>query len=195
MEVGFFVQTPPTLESLVIGGIMRTDFEIIKSVNQGHIEDFAILVHRLRGPLVGYLSKYLNNKDLAEDVAQDAFLKAFDKLQTFQFRSTFKSWLYRIAINTAKNRMRKWRPQVDINDVVVPVDCQVVDDMIFQEDCTQLRDHINRLPLKQKQAMKLRTYNDMSFRQVARRMKCPYDTAKANYRHGLVSLRSKFKVS
>ena len=185
-------------ESDELGGNMqqdvveKTDFELINITLGGKTEAFGILVQRYRRPLVGLSFMYVKDQGHAEDVAQEAFLKAFEKLGTFQFRSSFKSWLFRIAINTAKNRLRKKRPMIDHEKVVLLEEARAEKDLLENELKDQLRLEIEKLPAKQKKAMKLRIYGDLSFQEVANKMKCPYDTAKANYRHGLMKLRQGF---
>jgi len=172
-----------------------SDFDLVRQTCAGATEAFTELVHRYRKPLIALSMRYSNDLSQAEDIVQEAFLKAFEKIGTFQFRSAFKSWLYRIAINTAKNRLRKKKPDVNIDKVVLLVDPECEDNMIEAELLDKVREWVALLPEKQKRAMNLRVYGEMSFMEVAEIMKCPYDTAKANYRHGLMSLRKTMKMA
>ena len=170
-----------------------SDFDLVRQTCAGTREAFAVLVERYQQPLIAVSMRYSNDRSQAEDIVQEAFLKAFEKLATFQFRSAFKSWMYRIAINTAKNRLRKKRPNVDIEKVNLTVEPVCEEDMIRDELQLKVRELVAQLPEKQRKAMMLRVYREMNFRQVANEMDCPYDTAKANYRHGLMSLRKQMK--
>lgn len=166
-----------------------TDFELVRQTCAGATDAYSELVARYHQPLIAISMRYSNDRSQAEDIAQEALLKAFEKLATFQFRSAFKSWLYRIAINTAKNRLRKKKPVVDIEKVVIVVEPEYEKDLIQAELLVKVRSWVEQLPKKQKQAMQLRVYEEMNFADVAKAMDCPYDTAKANYRHGLMNLR------
>ncbi|MCB0378217.1 MAG: sigma-70 family RNA polymerase sigma factor [Bdellovibrionales bacterium] len=170
-----------------------SDFDLVKEVIGGRIEAFAILVERYQKPLILLSLRYVGDPFSAEDVVQESFLKAFEKLGSFQFRSAFKSWIYRITINTAKNRLRSRKPKTDLENVVLEVKAQCEDNVINRQLLEQIRQLIEELPEKQREAMELRVYEDKSFKEVARAMNCPYDTAKANYRHALLKIREEME--
>ena len=131
---------------------------------------------------------------MAEDVTQEAFIKAYEKLNTFEGRSSFKSWLFQIAVNTARNKLRESkRDTVDIDDVQLAVDPEAETTLVHTAVADILQKEVDKLPLKQKTALVLRVYEDLSFNEIADIMECPYDTAKANYRHALLKLRQSFE--
>ncbi|NQZ17886.1 MAG: sigma-70 family RNA polymerase sigma factor, partial [Bdellovibrionales bacterium] len=80
-----------------------------------------ILVRRYQKQLTILSMRYVGDLSSAEDIVQESFMKAYEKLSSFQFRSAFKSWIYRIVINTAKNKLRSKKHTVDINDVVIKI--------------------------------------------------------------------------
>jgi RNA polymerase sigma-70 factor (ECF subfamily) len=124
---------------------------------------------------------------LAEDIVQDAFVKAYQKLSSFEGRSSFKSWLFQIAVNTAKNKLRSQRDMVSIDQIQMgTIAADGLEKRGLQE---MIRDFVEELPEKQKLALTLRVYDDLSFKEIADIMDCPYDTAKANYRHGLMNIK------
>nr|BFD58520.1 RNA polymerase sigma factor RpoE [Bdellovibrio sp. CKG001] len=132
--------------------------------------------------------------DTAEDVTQEAFIKAYEKLNTFEGRASFKSWLFQIAVNTARNKIREWkRDTVDIDDVQLAVDAEAETTLVHTAVSDILKNEVEKLPFKQKTALVLRVYEDLSFNEIADIMECPYDTAKANYRHALMKLRQTFE--
>lgn len=168
-----------------------SDFELIKRTNDGYPDAFCILVRRYQRPLHSLSMRYVHDSFLAEDIVQESFLKAFEKLSGFQFRSAFKSWMYRIVINTAKNSLRSKKPMVDIDKVQIKEDPQSEVNLIERELFERASEIIKGLPDKQRQALSLRVFEDLSFKEVAKEMDCPYDTAKANYRHGLIKIQEK----
>lgn len=168
-----------------------TDYELVRRTKNGQQDAFSTLVLRYQKPLHALSMRYVHDSCLAEDIVQEGFLKAYEKIASFQFRSAFKSWLYRIVINTAKNSLRSSRPMLDIDNVQINVENECESNLIDRELWDQAQKHIKSLPDKQKKAVKLRVLDDMSFKEVAEKMDCPYDTAKANYRHGLIKLKEK----
>lgn len=135
-------------------------------------------------------------KDLgaAEDVVQESFIKAFEKLSGFEGRSSFKSWLYQIAVNTARNRLRENRHDMtDIENVHLAVGAVAETTLVHGAIADLLQTEVEKLPDRQRVALVLRVYEDLSFNEIAEIMECPYDTAKANYRHALMKLRTTFE--
>ena len=83
---------------------MKADLAIIEEVKEGNTEAFAELVHRHKRSILRMVLTMTRELSMAEDIVQDAFIKAYSKLHMFEARSSFKSSLYQIAINTAKNK-------------------------------------------------------------------------------------------
>jgi RNA polymerase sigma-70 factor (ECF subfamily) len=133
--------------------------------------------------------RFTNSQDLAEDIVQDTFVKAYKKLSTFEGRSSFKSWLFQIAINTAKNKLRATKDTVNIDTIQISIGGLSTEGMEKQGVSDMIKGFVDELPEKQKAALTLRIYDDLSFKEIAEIMECPYDTAKANYRHGLMSIK------
>lgn len=171
---------------------MKADLELVEDVKAGNQLAFAELVNRHQNALHRVCYRFMKDADLAEDVVQDAFVKAYQKLHSFEARSSFKSWLFQIAVNTAKNKLRQRKGEsVDIEKVQVAVDAEAHTGMEQADLKVLIQKYVDILPDKQKTALILRVYEDLSFKEIAKIMKCPYDTAKANYRHALIKLRHK----
>ena len=169
---------------------MDQDHHILKRVKSGDANAFSEIVQKHQRQLLCIVLRMVGDLEMAEDVVQEAFMKAYLKLHTFQGRSKFKSWLFQIALNTAKNRLRSKRnDSVEIDKVHVAVQDHQVQDLSQQDLQATIRTEVDKLPPKQKMALSLRIFEDMSFAEIAEIMECPYDTAKANYRHALMKLR------
>lgn len=173
-----------TLEAL-------SDYQLVERVKEGQGEAFGVIVRRYQKPLQILSMRYVHDAHLAEDIVQESFMKAYEKIASFQFRSAFKSWLYRIVINTSKNSLRSSKPTVDIEKVQLKIDAVCEMTLIEKQLLQQAKEVIASLPVKQQKAVNLRVFSDLSFKEVAHEMTCPYDTAKANYRHGLVKIKEK----
>lgn len=83
------------------------DADLIRETLDGHQLSFQLLVERHQGRLFGLVRNYTRNAAEVEDIVQDAFLKAFTKLETFQHQASFSTWLQRIAINTALDFLKR----------------------------------------------------------------------------------------
>ncbi|MBX9766828.1 MAG: sigma-70 family RNA polymerase sigma factor [Bdellovibrionales bacterium] len=173
---------------------MKADLELVESVRAGDKAAFSELVRRHQKALLRMVMRFTHDLEVAEEVVQDAFIKAYEKIAGFEGRSSFKSWLYQIAINTAKNTIRSGREQnMGIDNLEVSVQASQEGGLVRRDISKFLQDQIDELPARQKTAVVLRIYEDLSFQEIAEMMECPYDTAKANFRHGLLKIREAFK--
>jgi RNA polymerase sigma-70 factor (ECF subfamily) len=82
------------------------DLDVVRRVRSGDVESFAILVRRYEKPVYNAVRRMVRNREDARDLAQNAFLKAFRELDSFDERYRFFSWLYRIALHEALNHLR-----------------------------------------------------------------------------------------
>lgn len=170
-----------------------TDLELVESVKTGDNTAFSTLVLRHQRGLLRLGLRFVKDLDTAEDVVQEAFIKAYEKLESFEGRSSFKSWLYQIALNTARNRLRETRREtVDVEDTHLAVSPIGESGLVHTAVAELLNKEVEKLPYRQRTALVLRVYEDLSFQEIAEIMECPYDTAKANYRHALLKLKEVF---
>ncbi len=167
-----------------------TDLELVQMTKAGDLSAFSQLVTRHQRALIRTCVRFVKDLARAEDIAQEAFIKAFEKLDTFEERASFKSWLFQIALNTARNSLRSKKSDfLDLDQVHYSVSAWA-DKKIVQEDFkARVHELIEKLPERQKEALVLRIFEDLSFQEIADIMECPYDTAKANYRHGLLKIK------
>lgn len=173
---------------------MKSDLELVQDVKNGDRKAFSELVVRHQRSLLRLTLRYTREQSLAEDIVQESFLKAYQKLELFEARASFKSWLYQIAMNTAKNKFReRGLDLMNIEDTQLGVEPGAETGMVKADIQAALRAEIERLPEKQRIALTLRIFEDMSFKEIAEIMACPYDTAKANYRHALLKLRERLE--
>lgn len=172
-----------------------TDNELIEEVKAGQRHSFSELVKRHQRGLLRLSVRFVKDIDTAEDVVQESFIKAYEKLHSFEGRASFKSWLYQIAVNTARNKLRESRHDMtDIDNVHIAVDATAESILVHTAVSEILQDEVEKLPDRQKTALVLRVYEDLSFKEISDIMECPYDTAKANYRHALLKLKERFET-
>lgn len=188
--------TKPEPESgSVSEGVMATsqqsDQQLVERVQKGDNRAFDLLVLKYQHKIFGLISRYVRDHDEIKDVAQEAFIKAFRALPRFRGDSAFYTWLYRIAINTAKNYLvaRNRRP---------PATDVAVEDAEYYESASSLRDIENpenslygkelkivvekamkALPEDLRAAVTLREFDGLSYEDIADVMECPVGTVRS----------------
>jgi RNA polymerase sigma-70 factor, ECF subfamily len=172
-------------------GSMKADLELVRDVKSGDRNAFSELVRRHQKGLYRMIARLTRDQGMAEDVVQEAFIKAYQKINLFEERSSFKSWLFRIAINTANNKLRARRADtVSLENVNASVQSEAERQLVYRDLQKLVAAEMERLPERQRMALTLRIFEDLSFSEIAQVMDCPYDTAKANYRHALLKLKA-----
>ncbi|MCS6837889.1 MAG: sigma-70 family RNA polymerase sigma factor [Bdellovibrionaceae bacterium] len=166
-----------------------SELEVISRVLSGQIEAYSWIVKRYKTPLFRLGLKMTGDLAMVDDVVQETFIKAYQKLGTFAGRSSFKSWLYQIFMNTLRNFLRK-KPVIPLEKCVLKYQDPMLNKLHHQQIANILEEAIQQLPPRQKMAVTLRIYEDLSFEEIAYIMGSPYDTAKANFRHGLLKLKT-----
>ncbi|MXY04281.1 MAG: RNA polymerase sigma factor RpoE [Gammaproteobacteria bacterium] len=172
-------------------GADETDRELVSRVKQGDRTAFDLLFGRYQHKICSLVARHVRNPEEVEDVAQEAFIKAFRALPKFRGESAFYTWLYRIAINTAHNhQMAKSRrpPGTDI-DVE---DAQFMDgaDRLIENESPEaaasrdeLVDAIDQaiaaLPDDLRSALALREFEGLSYERIAAIMECPVGTVRS----------------
>ncbi|MCB0386472.1 MAG: sigma-70 family RNA polymerase sigma factor, partial [Bdellovibrionales bacterium] len=127
-------------------------------------------------------------------IVQEAFIKAYQNIGRFEGRASFRSWIYQITVNTAKNKLRARKNDcVDIDNINLAIPSKAEWGLMEEDVKEVIQNEIDQLPDRQRTALSLRIYEDMSFKEIAQIMNCPYDTAKANYRHALIKLRHRME--
>jgi RNA polymerase sigma-70 factor, ECF subfamily len=172
------------------------DLELVNQVKKGNKTAFNMLVRSHQRGVYSIIFRMVKDHGVTDDVVQEAFVKAYQNICSFEARSSFKSWLYRIAINTAKNSLRAHalKETVDYQKVVLMAPPRSEHGVEDEEMKMLLAEEIEKLPSKQKLALTLRIFDDLPFKEIAEIMECPYDTAKANFRHAINSLRKQSRL-
>lgn len=170
---------------------MDEDLDLINRTEAGDREAFNELVIKYQKPLYSMLFRMVSSHEDASDLLQKTLVKAFSGLGSFERRSTFKTWLYQIAINLAKNvyRDRSKVEHVPIDDVVIRREPRTLEALIQKEGRLLLRRALAGLPEKQRMTVMLRIQEDRKFEEIAKIMQCSLGTAKANYHHGVQKLK------
>lgn len=172
-------------------GDKNSDRVLVERVKQGDKSAFDLLVLKYQHKIVKLVMRYVRDSSEALDVTQEAFLKAYRALPGFRGDSAFYTWLYRIAINTAKNYLvaAKRRPldynldlqdseQYDMQARLKEVDTP--EGMLLSEEIRQtVNDAIGQLPEDLRTAIILREMEGMSYEEIAETMECPIGTVRS----------------
>ncbi len=168
-----------------------TDKELVRRVQAGDHAAFDLLFLRYRHKVHGLVSRYVNAPEDVDDVAQEAFIKAYRALPRFRGESAFYTWLYRIAVNTAKNHLasRSRRPpsvDIDADDADLGNIAEALKDEDDPEGALrqdELREAvaaaITALPGDLRSALTLREFDGLSYAEIAEIMDCPVGTVRS----------------
>lgn len=171
-----------------------SDIELVQLVKGGEPEPFDELVRRHSVKIHDLCYKILRNYDDARDMAQETFIKAYRKIQKFDGRSKFSTWLYRIAVNNCLNYLKKQRPTEEIYEEMMSGG---KDDPVERYRNKKLREMIygavEKLPTVQRAVFTLRTLEDMSYQEVSEILKKPISTVKVNHHLAVKNLRNHMK--
>lgn len=148
------------------------DFELIDSIVEGNQKDFELLIKKYDSNVFRVAIGLLHNKEDAEELTQDVFLKVYHSLSTFNKKSAFTTWLYRLTINSALNSLRKkkrkhlWTGLYEIFQISSP-EQSALNKMINRSEDEMIRQAIDNLPYKQRLAFVLTKYEELPQREVA----------------------------
>jgi RNA polymerase sigma-70 factor, ECF subfamily len=168
------------------------DAALIERYRAGDRSAFDELVRRYQKPLYYLCLRYVRVEADAKDLAQRTLVKAYSALAGFRAASSFRTWLYRIAINFCLNHLRdrkreEMRPELSDALIAPPSGDRA---LIERERGARLRDAIAELPPKQRMVLELRVYEELPFREVAELAGCSENSAKVNFHHAVKRLRA-----
>jgi len=170
-----------------------SDDRLVERARGGDLEAMDALVSRHHAAVYRVALRILRNEDDASDVAQEAFLKGFRGLGGFRGDAAFKTWILTIAANEARMALRKSGRRKEVAlEAVAPVpsqDLSVHERVERSEDVERIRRVLARLPDKQRQAVELRIYEGLSFREIGAIIGSSEGAARVNYHHGIRRLR------
>lgn len=169
-----------------------SDLGLVQRVQRGDKTAFDLLVRKYQHKVVKLVTRYLRNPADAEDVAQEAFIKAYRAMPQFRGDSAFYTWLYRIAINSAKNAI----VSRDRNPVEFDLDMQAIEEsqsmqarladtttpeslLQTEEIRTTVNQAIDALPEDLRTAIVLRELEGLSYEDIALAMECPVGTVRS----------------
>ncbi len=180
---------------------MDNELALIELVKKGDKKAYNTLVLKYQDRLVYSVYKFLKDFELAQDIAQEAFIKAYKNIEKFRGDSQFYTWIYRIAINTAKNVVSTKARKSEIYDN------DTTDQLLSESAMTsenpenilqaeQLRSEINKalqnLPEDIRVTLSLREFDGLSYEEIAKVLECPIGTVRSRIHKGREMLDQTF---
>jgi len=180
------------------------DFELVNQFIAGDESSIEVLINRHKSRVYTYILLIVKDKQLAEDIFQDTFIKVIKSLQKgkYQEKGIFVSWVVRIAHNLIIDYYRKEKnlktfsnddKEVDIFNSQRFTDGNIEDELIQSQISRDLRKLIDELPDDQKEVIPLRHYGELSFKEIAEQTGVSINTALGRMRYALINLRKIIK--
>jgi RNA polymerase sigma-70 factor, ECF subfamily len=176
--------------------MVRTDVQLMLDVKAGDEQSFALLLHRYRTPLVNFLYRMVRNREQAEDLAQEVFIRVYRARADYVPSAKFTTWLFRIATNLALNSIRDTRHQrMEVSlDAPVTVDAEDGDErpldvaeknpnieqhLVQEAQRDMIRHAIDKLPEKQRAAVLLHKYQELDYGEISKILQCSESALKS----------------
>jgi RNA polymerase sigma-70 factor (ECF subfamily) len=172
-------------------GEADTDRELVERVQKGDKRAFDLLIRKYQHKIVSVISRYVSDWSECQDVAQEAFIRAYRAIGNFRGDAQFYTWIYKIAINTAKNHLVSQGRRPPKDDIAVD-DAMLLDggawlkdratpehELLRQEIEQTVFDTVEQLPEELKTAITLREVDGLSYEEIAERMDCPIGTVRS----------------
>lgn len=177
-----------------------SDQELVKNYIDGDNFSFETLLNRHKNRVFAFIMSKIKNKDISEDIFQDTYVKVVNSLQKGKYNEEgkFLPWVMRIAHNLVIDHFRKQKKmymirsnnEFDIFDVIkdnsINIDDKLIRDQIFND----LRSLIDLLPVDQKEVLKMRYFEELSFKKIAEYFDISINTALGRMRYALINLRA-----
>ena len=172
---------------------MNSEKSLINLVKNGDKKAYEELVLQYQDRLVYSVYKFLKDYELAQDIAQEAFVKAFKNIEKFRGDSSFYTWIYRIAINTAKNFLSSKARSSEVYDDEImelklsesAVTTENPENILEAEELrTKMMEAIQSLPDDIRTTLSLREFDGLSYEEIAKVQNCPIGTVRSRIHKG-----------
>jgi RNA polymerase sigma-70 factor, ECF subfamily len=180
-------------------GSLERDAELMLRVRDGDQASFGLLLERHRSPVIHFVYRMVQNQAVAEELAQEAFLRVYKSRLSYEPTAKFTTWLFRIASHLALNWIRDGRNekrQASLDESPDGTARQVPDrgrtveqELVYQAKLREVRQAIEALPSKQKAAVMMHKYEEMGYAQIADVLSCSESAVKSLLFRAYESLR------
>ena len=181
---------------------LERDAELMLRVRDGDEISFALLLNRHRGPVVHFLYRMVQNPGVAEELAQEVFLRVYKSRGTYEPTAKFTTWLFRIATHLALNWLRDGKAekgQESIDDTAGEGPARQLQDrsgtieqtLVYEARLREIRGAIEALPGKQRAAVLMHKYEEMEYSQIAGVLGCSESAVKSLLFRAYETLRAR----
>ncbi|WP_254062077.1 RNA polymerase sigma factor [Acidobacterium sp. S8] len=184
-----------------------TDAEIMLRVRDGDDQGFNYLIEKYRKPIIHFMFRMVHNQAIAEELAQEVFLRVYRSRQTYRAEARFTTWLYRIATNLGVNYARDTKheraaqnvyldqpdPETGTTPDVADTTPLVEQDLVRDERMHAIRQHVMALPERQRTAVLMHKYQGMDYKQIGEVLKLSESATKSLLFRAYQTLREKLK--
>ena len=180
-----------------------TDMDILSEVSAGKVDAYGKIVGRYHGRLYNFIYRFVGDRETAEDIVQETFLRAFRKRDEYRAIANFSTWLFTIAGNLAKSELRRrkrWRMISAERDEETDTGMELPDesarpDKVAESSIAdvQIQNAINSLPNNYRQVILLRDVEGMSYQEISEIVDCPVGTVKSRVNRARLKLQQKLK--
>jgi RNA polymerase sigma-70 factor (ECF subfamily) len=178
------------------------DAELMLRVKEGDSASFGVLLEKHRNPVIHFLYRMVQNPAVAEELAQEVFLRVYRSRASYEPTAKFTTWLFRIATHLALNSLRdrkNERKQESLDDGFEDQPVRQVSDarpnveqaMLYQARLAEVKQAIQTLPEKQRAAVLMHKYEEMEYSQIARALNCSESAVKSLLFRAYETLRAR----
>ena len=178
--------------------VKTDDYELIQDFLSGNEQSFNILARKYQERIYWHARRMLGDHDDAHDIVQQVLLVMHSKLNTFNFSSALYTWIYKITSTRSLNLLKKKTLRriftFSSNENVEKIGYEnIVEDIESRERFLKMENHLNSLPIKQRQVFVMRNYDDLSYEEISNVTGKSIGTLKANYFHAFRKLKELMK--
>lgn len=174
----------------------KTETDLIQQAQAGDTWAFGELVRHHYSPIVNVAYRICGEMTLAEDMAQETFLRAWTNLNSFRLTGSMKNWLYRIAVNATLDVLRR-KSDLPMDDEVVQMIQDPTPDpetsLVQKERAENLQELLRALPLATRNVLVLREYGELSYQEIASILDIPIGTVMSRLNSARTRLRELLK--
>jgi RNA polymerase sigma-70 factor (ECF subfamily) len=184
-----------------------TDAEVMLELRAGNMAAFDVLLAKYRKPIVHFMFRMVHNQAVAEELAQEVFLRIYRSRETYRAEARFSTWLYRIATNLGVNHARDTRHERTASTIyldepdsetgttpdVADMTPSVEADLLRNERMKAIRQHVMALPERQKTAVLMHKYQGLDYKQIGEVLKLSESATKSLLFRAYQTLREKLK--
>jgi RNA polymerase sigma-70 factor, ECF subfamily len=184
-----------------------SDAEIMLRVREGDDSGFDLLIQKYRKPIIHFMFRMVHNQAVAEELAQEVFLRVYRSRLTYRAEARFTTWLYRIATNLGVNHARDTKyertaqnvyldqpdPETGTTPDVADLTASVEQELVRDERMRAIRQHVLALPERQRTAVLMHKYQGMDYKQIGEVLKLSESATKSLLFRAYQSLRERLK--